>query len=327
MADGVFTKNSRGGAQMSARICPRSSAIRCSPARDVISRTRLFGSTSTIADRPDVDPGARRGVGRDRPAPTGSRDGASIRVPATDGAPASDCTVHPDDRIADANQAAPATRTSDAAAVSDLQRRGGEAAPRRRAGRQQERRVLVAIRLEQRLEADDLRIGLAGAVPQVVVVRRARRVVRHRFSFSRSIFMPRCRFTRTEPGVRPVRSAISGPGQSFHEPQDQRLAIRVGQRADRGQRDVGVRLAGRGARRLEIVGKLHEVRGPPVEVGRAVARDHRDPSAEGRRVAQIVEPPPRRQEHVLDEVLDLVAADTGEQQSVDHAAVSLVQAA
>ena len=49
--------------------------------------------------------------------PIGSRDGASIRFPATDGAPASDCTVHPDCRIEEANHAAPATSSNDAAAV------------------------------------------------------------------------------------------------------------------------------------------------------------------------------------------------------------------
>src|SRR5260221_117334 len=117
VADGVFTKNKGGGGQMSARIGPRSSDMRCSPARDVSRRTRLFGSTSTMP----IDPTsilARDAASVVTTCPIGSRDGASIRVPATSGAPASDCTVHPEGRTAFANDAAPITSPTEAAAVS-----------------------------------------------------------------------------------------------------------------------------------------------------------------------------------------------------------------
>ena len=56
-------------------------------------------------------------------------------------------------------------------------------------------------------KARHLGIRLAGAVPQIVALGCAA----HDFSFSRSNFMPRCRFTRTEAGVSPVCTAISGP--------------------------------------------------------------------------------------------------------------------
>ena len=54
----------------------------------------------------------------------------------------------------------------------------------------------------------DLRIRFAGPVPEIAVVHRAPRCAS---SASRSRFMPRWRLTRTDAGVRPVRSAISCP--------------------------------------------------------------------------------------------------------------------
>src|SRR6266540_6055175 len=87
-----------------------------------------------------------------------------------------------------------------------------------RARRQWRERRLVAIAHEQCLETHYLFVGRASAVPQVIGSRDlgilrpiVSRVVVHRSSFSRSSFMPRCRFTRTDAGVSPVRSAISGP--------------------------------------------------------------------------------------------------------------------
>ena len=50
-------------------------------------------------------------------SPIGSRDGASMRVPATAARPPATAPSTRCDRIANANQAAPATSTSDAAAV------------------------------------------------------------------------------------------------------------------------------------------------------------------------------------------------------------------
>src|SRR5581483_7473395 len=63
----------------------------------------------------------------------------------------------------------------------------------------------VPERLQQMLQPLDLRIGHARLVPQIVAHARLRARA------SRSKCMPRCRFTRTEPSVRPVRSEISGP--------------------------------------------------------------------------------------------------------------------
>ncbi len=51
------------------------------------------------------------------------------------------------------------------------------------------------------LEPLDVRIRIAALVPEVV----------GHVSFSRSSFIPRCRFTRTDAAVSPVRSAISAP--------------------------------------------------------------------------------------------------------------------
>src|SRR5262249_37867941 len=63
---------------------------------------------------------------------------------------------------------------------------------------------------EEVLEPADLRIRRTAAVPQVVVV-----VLAHPDPpwaiLSRRSFIPRCRLTRTDPWVIPVREAISGP--------------------------------------------------------------------------------------------------------------------
>src|ERR1035437_10116317 len=84
---------------------------------------------------------------------------------------------------------------------------------------------------EQSFQPLDFRIGLARSIPQIVValclwvvfgavVFRVHDygvsccgslLLGFGLSFARSWCMPRCRLTRTEPGVRPVRAAISGP--------------------------------------------------------------------------------------------------------------------
>src|SRR4029450_8018668 len=61
---------------------------------------------------------------------------------------------------------------------------------------------------EQGLEARHFRIRLTRTVPEIRVL--VGLGLLHRSSFSRSIVMPRCRLTRTDAGVSPVRSAISG---------------------------------------------------------------------------------------------------------------------
>ena len=262
----------------------------------------------------DADRSRRRCRARDTPSvvmtsPTGSRDGASI-ARAGDRRRAGQRLHRPSrrDRIANANHAAPATRTSDAAAARTCiaactaKRRGAHGA--RAAAGAAARRVAVAARAALRGGRPPHRARRSRPRDS----RRCASLVRHRSSFSRSIFMPRCRFTRTDPGVRPVRSAISGPGQSFHEAQDQRLAIGVGQRADRRQRDVGVGLAGRGARATR--GCREARRSPRSRRWKSVARLRaiiaiQPPNAAG--IAQVVEPPPRRQKDVLDEIVHVVA--------------------
>ena len=61
---------------------------------------------------------------------------------------------------------------------------------------------------QQLLETLNVGIGRPRSVPQVIVVHGCAGSTP---SCSRSIFIPRCRFTRTDPGVRPVRAAISSP--------------------------------------------------------------------------------------------------------------------
>ena len=76
---------------------------------------------------------------------------------------------------------------------------------------------------QQRLETHDLRIRLAGTVPEIRAL--VGLGLLHRSSFSRSIVMPRCRLTRTDAGVSPVRSRDFGTRQAFNQPQDKRLTI------------------------------------------------------------------------------------------------------
>ena len=83
----------------------------------------------------------------------------------------------------------------------------------------------------------------------------------------------------------------------------------------------------RSAGRLEIVRQLDVSGGAAVEVGRAVPRDHREPAAEGRRIAQGLEPVPGRQEHVLHQVVHVLPRHPRQQQPVHNPRVPIVQAA
>ena len=117
------------------------------------------------------------------------------------------------------------------------------------------------------------------------------------------------------------------PGQSFHEPQDQRLAIRVGQRADRRQRDVGVGLAGRacpGDSRLSGSSTKSAVRRwKSVARLRAIIAIH-PPNAAGSRRSSSRRHAVRNTSCTRSSTSS--RADPGEQQAVDDAPVSLVQA-
>ena len=63
-----------------------------------------------------------------------------------------------------------------------------------------------------------------------------------------------------------------------------------------------------------------------MEVGRAVAGNHRQPAAERRRIAQAVEPVPGGKEDVLDQIVDVASRHPGQEQAVDDAGVAIVQA-
>ena len=96
--------------------------------------------------------------------------------------------------------AVPAITTIMAAAAA----RGHQAARGRR-GSARTGAPLQRNGVELRFQLRNFRVRLSRAVPEILIV--------HTLipNFSRSSFIPRCRLTRTESGVRPVRSAISGP--------------------------------------------------------------------------------------------------------------------
>src|SRR5262245_56210601 len=80
-------------------------------------------------------------------------------------------------------------------------------APSRHLCSQRELFRLISQPTQDLLKFLHFRIWLTCFVPQVVVVHFASSIA----SFSRRSFIPRCKFTRTDAGVRPVRAAISGP--------------------------------------------------------------------------------------------------------------------
>jgi hypothetical protein len=79
--------------------------------------------------------------------------------------------------------------------------------------------------------------------------------------------------------------------------------------------------------RREIGRQLDGVSGVPMEIDGSIARNHRQPSAERRRLPEPGEPVPGRQKHVLDQVLDVNPRDPRQQQAMDHPCVALVQLA
>src|SRR5205085_2873990 len=92
--------------------------------------------------------------------------------------------------------------------------RGGGILPKKRASRVQllldarvERLSLKTQAAKRLLKLFDVGVYLARPIPQIIVFHGRS----SRPSFSRNSFMPRCRLTRTEAAVMPVRAAISGP--------------------------------------------------------------------------------------------------------------------
>ena len=135
-------------------------------------------------------------------------------------------------------------------------------------------------------------------------------------SFSRSSFIPRCRFTRTDAGVSPDRSAISAP----LIPSTSRISSvsRYASGSVRTMSRTAKRLrfdriaAGHVVRQLDLLVRLAQI------VGRAVARDGGDPAAERRRVAQLADAGVGGEKHVLHQIVDVAARDAPEQDRVDH---------
>ena len=135
--------------------------------------------------------------------------------------------------------------------------------------------------------------------------------------------MPRCRLTRTDPAVRPVRAAISGPVM----PSTSR-SVNVSRYASGSPRMMAMHghrfgpiLVGRrqGVRQLRGLGRATQV------IGRAIARDRRQPPAESGRVAQRCSRCIADEEHVLHEVFGVQARHARQQNAVNHPRVLRVE--
>ena len=156
-------------------------------ARVSSSRTRAPGSTVTVPMSATATVASALVSSH---APTGSVERPLAVVT---------CQAGVDRRSTSVNTAPPTTSAS-VAAMSSAARLTRDAA--RGLPPQLERRRRRGLRedVQGPLDPLDLRVA-APCVPEVVA----------HVSFSRSSFMPRCRLTRTDPGVSPVRSAISSP--------------------------------------------------------------------------------------------------------------------
>ncbi len=111
-------------------------------------------------------------------------------------------------------------------------------------------------------------------------------------------------------GLQPRALGYLRPGHALDESEHKCLAVGFGQRAYDFERLARLRLAARAAR--ESLVQLFGLARAAVEVGRAVARDHRDPRAEARSVAQGAELAEGDEENVLHEIADFVVRDARE---------------
>ena len=136
--------------------------------------------------------------------------------------------------------------------------------------------------------------------------------------------MPRCRFTRTDAGVSPERSAISAPLMPSTS-----LMSSVSRYASGSARTVS-RMANVsvsiGSPPASFVGQRDLFPRVAQVVGRPVAGDGGNPGAEGGRVAQLADAPVGSEKHLLDEIVDVAPRDAAEQDGVDHTDVVGVQA-
>ena len=141
------------------------------------------------------------------------------------------------------------------------------------------------------LQPCDLWIGRAAAVPQIVVVHGVHGIHASAPSRSRSCFMPRWRFTRTDAGVRPVRAAISGPVIPSTSRSTSVSRYASGNvRMTASAASASVRSGS--VRPTSSVRGLNGLRSAAQVIGRPVARDGRQPAAECLRIAQCPHRPP-----------------------------------
>ena len=114
------------------------------------------------------------------------------------------------------------------------------------------------------------------------------------------------------------------PGHALDQTQHKGLAVGFGQATDDLQSLRRLGLAAPGVRHLfaQFLGRARA----PVEVGRAVARDHRHPGAEAPGVAQRAELAERDEENVLREVAHLVVRHARQKDAVHERRVHVVEA-
>ena len=155
----------------------------------------------------------------------------------------------------------------------------------------------MAQRPEELLELLHVGVRSAATIPQDS--RHARGALPS--SRSRSCFIPRCRFTRTDAGVSPVRVGDFWAGHAFDQAQHQRFPVRFGQAADDGE-DRKRLCADRSTRRRGPAA-CRRCAAPAQVVGREVPRDRREPATERARLAEARQPLHGVDEDVLHQIV------------------------
>jgi hypothetical protein len=122
------------------------------------------------------------------------------------------------------------------------------------------------------------------------------------------------------------------PGHAFDEPKNERLTIRLGKRANyrenNGSLLVGsvVICAVLDMSFVDWLGDLTVWNRLAKIIIRAVPRDGPEPSPKSRNVTQRMKLPQRLQKNFLNKVIYLAWGDAREQNAVDHARVTVVEA-
>ena len=119
--------------------------------------------------------------------------------------------------------------------------------------------------------------------------------------------MPRCRLTRTDAAVKPVRSAISGPVKPSTSRRTSVSRYASGSERTASSAACASAWAGPASWAARSVRQLDVIGAAAVEVGGAVAGNHGNPAAERRRIAQSVQAIPGGEEDVLDQVVHVGA--------------------